>query len=54
MDAKGLLVASLIVIALAFHLFWYLTVRGQRRASAGTQTPLTPTPLAVVCSPTAA
>lgn len=42
MEPKNILVALLIVIAVAYHAFWYLSERGRRR-----QGPMKPTPIAL-------
>jgi uncharacterized membrane protein YfcA len=47
MDAKGLLIAALIVIAVAFHAFWYLAVRRRREEGSLKGVNLSPRPLAM-------
>jgi uncharacterized membrane protein YfcA len=49
MDPKNVLLAALVVIAVAYFLFWSLTVRRQRAAS-GDKTSLTPAPLTLLIS----
>jgi hypothetical protein len=47
MDAKNLLLAALVIIAIAYLTFWYATVR-RTRASLGPAAPdITPTPLMI-------
>ena len=47
MDAKNLLLAALLIIAIAYLTFWYTTVR-RRRAALGTAAPdIAPTPLMI-------
>lgn len=47
MDAKFLLIAALIVICIAFHIFWY-TVESRRRAGQGARAEsIKPTPIAI-------
>ncbi|MCC7124949.1 MAG: sulfite exporter TauE/SafE family protein [Acidobacteria bacterium] len=47
MDAKSLLIVALIVIAIAFHAFWYSAVKRRREAEGKTAAPIKPTPLAL-------
>jgi uncharacterized membrane protein YfcA len=47
MDAKTLLVAALIVIAIAFHAYWYRAVRRQRDSQGPGAPPIGPTPRAM-------
>lgn len=47
MDAKFLLIAALIVIAIAFHVYWYAAVRRRRAVQGAQAETLAPAPLAV-------
>lgn len=47
MDAKFLLIAALIVIAVAFHIYWYVMVRRKRAAQPSPAESLAPAPVAL-------
>src|SRR5687768_8794949 len=47
MEPKNILIALLIVIAVAFHAFWYVTERGRKNRPAG---PLKPKGLALIAA----